>query len=129
MGKTAKDLKSEEIHFYRPWRNLHRYQKDPEVAKRRELAWEVARAAASMLKRQFGATRVVAFGSLAQKSQFTPWSDVDIAAWEIPREMYYRAVGALMDLGLEFGIKVDLVDARDCSADFLRDIEQVGMEL
>lgn len=129
MGRTAKDLTSEEIYSYRPWRNLDRYQKNPEVAKRRALAWEVARAAAGMLKRQFGATRVVAFGSLARKSQFTPWSDVDIAAWEIPGEEYYIAVGALMDLGFEFGIKVDLVDAINCSADFLKDIEQEGIEL
>jgi len=34
-----------------------------------------------------------------------------------------------MDLGFEFGIKVDLVDAIDCSADFLKDIEQEGIEM
>jgi len=129
MARTARDLTAEELRSYCPWQNLERYQKDPEVAKRRARAWEVARAAARLLKTQYGATRVVAFGSLVHRSRFTPWSDVDLAAWGIAPEKYYSAAGAVMDVGLEAGIKVDVIDTKDCSKDFLSDIEQEGIEL
>jgi len=129
MSKTAQDLTIEELRSYRPWLNFERYQKDPEVAKRMERAWEVARTAARLLKTHYGATRVVAFGSLVHKTLFTPWSDVDLAASGLPPEDYYNAAGAAMDLGLELGIKVDVVDTEDCSPDFLEDIKKEGIEL
>jgi predicted nucleotidyltransferase len=89
----------------------------------------VARLAAEMLKKRFGATRVVVFGSLSRESKFTPWSDVDLGVWGIAPEDYYRAAGAAMDTGLENGIRVDVVDLADCGPQFLLDIEKEGIDL
>jgi predicted nucleotidyltransferase len=129
MSKTASELTKEELRSYRPWLNMERHRKDPEASKRRDDAWKLARVAAGMLKKRFGATRVVVFGSLARKSVFTPWSDIDLAVWGIAPEKYYRAAGAAMDIGLEEGVRVDVVDPEDCDRQFLKDIEQEGIDL
>ena len=129
MGKTARELSTEELRTYRPLQALEAFQKDPAVAERRERAWEVARAAADLLRMEYGATRVVVFGSLAQKTPFTPWSDIDLAVWGIKPEQYFAAAGAVMDMGLDSGIKVDLVDPQDCSKEFQADIEVDGIEV
>lgn len=129
MAKTASDLSREELRSYRPWLSMAHHRKDPEVSRRREDAWRVARVASEMLKKHFGATRVVAFGSLARKTAFTQWSDVDLAVWGIAPEEYYRAAGVAMDIGLEGGIRVDVVDSGDCAPQFLAEIEQEGIPL
>ncbi len=114
MSKTASELAKEELRSYRPWLNMERHRKDPEASKRRDDAWKLARVAAGMPKKRFGATRVVVFGSLARNAVFTPWSDIDLAVWGIAPEKYYQAAGAAMDIGLEEGIRVDEVDPKDC---------------
>jgi len=129
MGKTARELSAEELRAYRPWQALADYQKDPAVAQQRDRAWKVARAAADLLRAEYGATRVVAFGSLARKTLFTPWSDIDLAVWGIKPEHYFSAAGAAMDMGLDSGIKVDLVDPENCSKEFQADIEVEGIEV
>lgn len=129
MGKTASELSTEELGAYRPWQSMERHRTDPEVARRKEEAWRVAQVVAQMLKKRFRATRVVAFGSLARKGAFTLWSDIDLAVWGIPPEEYYSASGAAMDIGLDKGIKVDVVDSEDCEPRFLLGIEEEGIEL
>ena len=129
MAKTASELSTEELRSYRPWLSMERHRKDPEVSRRRDDAWRVARIAAELLKKRFRAKRVVAFGSLARKTVFTQWSDIDLAVWGIAPEEYYRAAGAAMDIGLEDGIRVDVVDAGDCGPQFLAEIEQEGIQL
>jgi len=129
MGKTARELSTVELRAYRPWQAMEDYQKDPSVAERRERAWKIARSAAEFLKMRFGAKRVVIFGSLAQKTLFTPWSDIDLAVWGIKPEQYFSAAGAVMDIGLDSGIKVDLVDPENCSKEFQADIEVDGIEV
>ena len=129
MGKTARELSTEELRAYRPLQALEAFQKDPAVAERRDRAWKIARAAAGLLKIRYGATRVVVFGSLAQKTPFTPWSDIDLAAWGIKPEKYFSAAGAAMDMGLDSGIKLDLVDPQNCSKEFQADIELDGIEV
>ena len=129
MARTAKEISTQELRSYRPWLTMERHRKDHEVSRRREGAWRVARVAAETLKSRYGATRVVVFGSLARKTGFTPWSDVDLAVWGIAPEDYYSAAGAAMDIGLEEGTRVDVVDPGDCGPQFLADIEQEGIEL
>jgi hypothetical protein len=77
MGKTALALTREEWQTHRPGAKLDQDQ----VSERWERAWQVAPTAADMLRHQFGATQVVAFGSLARRDWFSPWSDIDLAAW------------------------------------------------
>ena len=129
MGRTARELSTKELRAYRPWQALEDYQGDPVVAERRERAWKIARSVAEFLKMRYGAKRVVVFGSLAQKTPFTPWSDIDLAVWGIAPEEYFSATGAAMDMGLDSGIKVDLIDAETCSPEFQADIEKYGVAL
>ncbi len=98
-----------------------------EEARRRERAWQVARRAAALLKEQFGATRVVVFGSLAHGAWFRLDSDIDLAAAGIPPEDFWRAWCAL-DTVSE-GFEINLV-ALESAPDALRQsIEAQGVEL
>jgi len=93
---------------------------------RRKKAWEVARAAAALLKSRYHATRVAAFGSLTQAERFHPWSDVDLAVWGIAPDDYFEAVARVLDVGGE--IKVDLIMAERCKP-YLREAIEQGVEL
>lgn len=93
---------------------------------RREKAWEVARAAAALLKSRYRATRVVAFGSLTEPDHFHPWSDVDLAVWGIAPGDYFEAVARVLDVGGE--IQVDLIMAERCKP-YLREAIEAGVEL
>ena len=108
MGKTALQLSEKEWQAYRPG---SRIIEEPNLD-RWDRAWEVARTAASLLRERFGATRIVVFGSLAHDDWFSPWSDIDLAAWGIPPDAFFRAVAAVTGLSAEF--KIDLVDPQDC---------------
>ena len=77
-----------------------------------DLCERLARQAAKIFYEEFGAVRVLLFGSAVRHASFTPWSDVDLAAWGIPPERFYAAVAAVS--GLSADIKVDLVDPEDC---------------
>ena len=123
MIKTALELTSQEWRAYRPGVKPDEKQ----VAERWERAWHVARTAANLLRERFGARRVVAFGSLAHRAWFTPWSDVDLAAWGIPPEAYYKAVAAVTGISPEF--KVDVADPEDCPVTLLQSIEREGVDL
>jgi predicted nucleotidyltransferase len=129
MGRTARELSVEDLETYRPLLALKSFQQSPLLAERRSRAWAVARSAADLLKKEFGATRVVVFGSLAGKGVFTPWSDIDLAVWGVKPEAYYRAAGAAMDMGLEREIKIDMVDPENCSEAFRAEIEETGIEV
>lgn len=105
-----------------------RYENEKRALLLRESrAWEVARNAALLLKERFGATQVVAFGSLIHKGCFTPWSDVDIAAWGISPENTFRAISALIEIDSQ--IEVNLVDVSTCHISLLSVIEKEGVEI
>jgi predicted nucleotidyltransferase len=123
MSKTALDLSPKEWQAYRPNRQT---AQQPDL-ERVERAWQVARTAANLLRQRFGATRVVIFGSLAHHEWFTPWSDVDLAAWGIPPDAFFSAVATVTGLSAEF--KVDLVDPQDCEPTLRQTIEQEGVGL
>jgi len=129
MAKTALDLTPQELQTYSPniERERTRRQSEQELGNRRQRAWEVAREAARVLRDQFGAHRVVVFGSLAHESWFTRWSDVDLAAWGIAADQFYRAVAAVTGLSSVF--KVDLVDPESCRPSLRQAIEREGIEL
>jgi predicted nucleotidyltransferase len=105
-----------------------RWQEEQEAKeRRRNLAWEMARRAASLLREQFGASRVMLFGSLAQGRSFSRWSDLDLAAWGLQPDDYFVAVARLHDLSPEF--KVDLVAMEHCRPDLQRAILGEGRVL
>jgi predicted nucleotidyltransferase len=124
---TAIKLTPEEMVIFRVAARRRREREQRELALREEEAWKLARSAATLLRKQFGATRVMVFGSLVHEGCFTPWSDVDIAAWGIALEDTFRAIGEVMDLSRE--IEVNLVDVGACSPSLRAAIERGGVEL
>ena len=96
------------------------------MVKRYENAWAIAEKAAQILKEKYGAQKVVAFGSLAKRSFFTHWSDIDLAVWGVPDEVFYAAVGFVTGLTMEF--KIDLIDARGCQDSLRGAIEIEGVD-
>ncbi|RMF84162.1 MAG: nucleotidyltransferase domain-containing protein [Nitrospinota bacterium] len=127
MTQTARNLTPEEVAEYRQAARARWEKEQRELARRREHAWEVAQEAARLLKERFGAVRVVVFGSLVHEGCFTPWSDVDIAAWGIRPQDTFQAIGAVMDLDSE--IEMNLVDVAICRPSLLAVIEQEGVDL
>lgn len=122
MAKTVLELTPEELKKYsfRP--------KRPSPTQRQLIARAMrqARRVAQMLKREFGATRVVLFGSLAYRLWFTRWSDIDLAVWGIAPDQFYRAAGKAADLT---GFKIDVVDPKDCHPLVQQEIAEDGIEL
>lgn len=96
-------------------------------AARRRRALRVARAAAEVLRHDFGAGRIVVFGSLARSGHFTDWSDIDLAAWGIPADLFYSAVARVTGLSAEF--KVDLLDPESCTPSLRERVEREGQDL
>ena len=123
MAKTALDLSDEELRTYQPGREFHEWQPN----ERRERAWQVAHATAQLLHEKFGATRVVVFGSLAHRVWFSAWSDIDLVAWGIPADQFYKAVATVTGVSSEF--KVDLIDPDVCRSAVRKSIEREGVEL
>jgi predicted nucleotidyltransferase len=123
MDRTALVLTRDEWQAYHPGA---RVEPDRDLA-RWERALEVARVAADVLRRRFGATQVVAFGSLVCQDCFGPWSDIDLAARGIPSDLFYRAVATVTGISAEF--KIDLVAPEDCRPALRRAIEREGITL
>jgi predicted nucleotidyltransferase len=123
MARTALDLTTEELLSYEPGRNSQ--QQVP--LQRWEQAWELARQLAHLLRERFGATRVVAFGSLVHRECFSPWSDIDLAAWGVSAKQFYQAVATVTDASQDF--QVDLVDPADCRLAIRQSIEEEGIDL
>jgi len=121
MSKTALELSEKEWQAYRPASSIVE-EPNPDRLNR---AWSLARTAANLLRERFGATRVVVFGSLAHDEWFTRWSDIDLAAWGISPDAFFRAVAAVTGLSTEF--KLDLVDPQDCRPALRRAIEREGV--
>jgi uncharacterized protein len=124
---TARDLDPEEMAGYREGARRRREAAARALAAREDRAWGLARHAAAELRRQFGVERVVVFGSLVHPGSFTPWSDVDIAAWGLRPEDTFRAIGVAMDVDSE--IAVNLVDVGACRASLLDVIEAEGVDV
>jgi predicted nucleotidyltransferase len=124
---TARGTTPEEMAAYRAGARRRQERERQALRAREERAWELARQAATVLREQFGVSRVVVFGSLVHPGWFNPWSDVDIAAWGIRPADTFRAIGVAMDLDPE--IAVNLVDVGACSASLLQTIERDGVPL
>ncbi len=120
-------IRPEEMAAYREGARRRREAEEKALAAREARAWELARLAAAALREQFAVERVVVFGSLVHPGCFTPWSDVDIAAWGLHTDETFRAIGVVMDTDSE--IAVNLVDVGACQASLLRVIEEEGVPL
>ena len=100
---------------------------DREQTRCRKHARSAARRAAVCLRRDYGASRVVLFGSFACEGQLGPRSDIDLAVWGVSAASYYEAVARVQEVVAPF--EADLI-RMECSPTSLRDhVQQEGMEL
>ncbi len=90
-------------------------------------AWELAREAAALLRREYGVERIVVFGSVLDVERFTERSDVDIAAWGLTSANWLKAILAVQRLSPD--IEINLVDVGACSQELLAIIERDGVDL
>lgn len=125
---TALEMTPKEWGRFNPAKNItaHRAQKEY-LADRREKALKVAREAAALLRQNFGAEKVVVFGSLTNEESFTSWSDIDLAAWGISPDNFYLAVAAVTGLSPFF--KIDLVEPDNCRKSITEVIYREGVEI
>jgi len=126
MPKTVLELTAQEWQAYQPSAQLGRLV-EMQSDERRQAAWQVARQAARVLRQEFGASRIVVFGSLPHRSGFNPWSDIDLAAWGIPADRFYRAVAVITGLSPDF--KIDLLDLETCKPALRQIAEREGVDL
>src|SRR4030095_2014494 len=124
---TASTVTPAEMAAYPATAQRRQAGEQQELARRQARAWEVAQRAATCLKAQFGAERVMVFGSLVRAGCFTLWSDVDIAAWGLSPQDTFRAIGVVLEL--DTTIAINLVDVGTCRPQLLASIEQEGIEL
>ena len=94
----------------RQWEN---HQVDKELLQR---AWETAHRLAIVLYRDFGATKVAAFGSITEPERFTENSDIDIVVWGVS---YNNCLDALWETkGLSSEFKIDIINFKSIDSLF-----------
>ncbi len=124
---AALDIPPEKMALYRAAARKRALRERQALDRRRAQAWESCRVGAARLKAEFGATRVVAFGSLTGSSTFHDRSDLDIAAWGVPLRDYLDALGMLMDVASTF--EVDFVRVEEASPSLRARLEAEGVDL
>ena len=124
---TIASLTSEQLQSYRQGLKAQLEAKDAALAARREHGWAVAREGARCLREEFGATDVLVFGSVVTGRGFHQRSDIDLAARNVPRETYFKAVAALLNLDNDF--LFDLVRLEDAPEGLREHILTEGIPL
>ena len=127
MRKVTLEISAEQMAVYRASAKRRRQEKARCLALQHHRAWTVARQAGQILKEQFGAERVVAFGSVLSSKRFHQRSDIDLAVWGLDEKVYYRAVARLLDL--DETISVDLIEAESAPPALQAIIEQEGVPI
>ena len=125
---TRVPISPEQLARYRETHRKRREARARALAGRRERAWAAARQAARLLKEEFGATRVVLFGSLAREGGrfFDERSDIDLAVWGVAPEQFFHAWAAVE---ARSEISFDLVDGALALPALRTEIESEGVEL
>ena len=125
---TALEMKPEEWQRFKPVKSMAvRLAQSESLGVRRRKALYVAKQAASILRRKFGAKSVMVFGSLVSTEAFTLWSDIDLAAWGIAPDEFYLAVAAITGLSPDF--KIDLVEPDNCREAIKDAVLKQGIEI
>jgi predicted nucleotidyltransferase len=123
-SRTAREMSPEAL------KQFHPFKGSPgcglSSAARQGAAKKTAESLAKVLKERFHASKVVLFGS-ALRTDFSQWSDIDLAVWGVSVSDYFKAVAYV--IGYSSNFKVDLVDAEDCFQSLLQHIIENGVEL
>ncbi len=94
---------------------------------RRARAWASARRAAEVLRAQYSATKVLAFGSLVQMGRFDERSDIDLAVVGVPPAKFFRASADAAAIVGKF--ELDVVDLTSCAPELRETILREGVPL
>ena len=124
--RTAEDLSPEELAVYRRRLDQHLQNRKVDEALLQR-AWQTAHQVATMLYEDFGATQVAVFGSLAQQTWFSKSSDIDIAVWGMPPDLYFRAVAQTIGFSQEF--RIDLVNFDNCKGQFRERVQNQAVPI
>lgn len=122
---TALELGPEGWKRYAP-RRIGPPQESLSSPDERERLLAALRDVAKLLKREFGAARVVVFGSLARPESFTHGSDVDVAVEGLSGD-YWKAWGVIED-AIPTRV-VELVELEAASPALRSAIEDEGIAL
>ncbi|MEW6717565.1 MAG: nucleotidyltransferase domain-containing protein [Chloroflexota bacterium] len=120
-------LSRRELESYRKALTERRQKEMALIESRFQIAWEIAHRAAEILKSEFGARKVAAFGSLLHASLFHTHSDVDLAVWGLTGREYFRAVGVLQSIYPT--IEVDVIAFEETSPSMQELIRKEGINL
>ncbi|NLD35993.1 MAG: nucleotidyltransferase domain-containing protein [Desulfatiglans sp.] len=125
MAKTTLEIPREEWRKYNPSLIMSQNSySDAEVEQQKLDAWQIARKASHLLKKNYSAKKVLLIGSLARESGYHLHSDIDIAVSGIAPEKFYSAVAEIIGLSPLF--KIDLIDIDDCNPGLKKAIEVEG---
>lgn len=119
-----------EISFaaYLPHIRQHWLDEQAGWERRRELAWEKARETAVLLRQQYAATQIIAFGSLIQPATvYDDHSDIDLAVSGIASDCFFRAYAAATAVCSPFSL--DLIDLEACPFSMRQSILAKGIKL
>ncbi|MHB1681182.1 MAG: nucleotidyltransferase family protein [bacterium] len=115
-------IKKENWESYKPFLRKNLYLSEALV----EDALKTSKAITEGLINKFQAKKVMLFGSLV-KNEMTENSDIDIAVWGIPDEIFYKA--AAFATGYSSNWNVDIVDFDDCNKSVQKSILKEGIAL
>ncbi len=87
----------------------------------RKAALKDARKMAGILVKEFGATRIIVFGSILDKEAFDEASDIDIAVEGLRKPAYFTALARLM---MSSRFEIDLKPVEDVNGAIKRSIEK-----
>ncbi len=112
---------------YKQGARLRQEQREAGSRKRRDLAWSAARNAAAVLKQQFGASRVILYGSVVHGYWFGPHSDIDLAEEGVNPADFWRAWCAVDQVAP--GFEINLIATESATESLRQVIEQEGVDL
>jgi len=105
---------------------LRRHESQQKIARQQaQKAWESLPELVQLLSDEYGAERVILFGSLARE-EFRINSDIDLAVSGMPSENYFKALGHLL---MESPFSCDLVTIEDAPDLLMQRIEEDGVIL
>ncbi|MBM3235999.1 nucleotidyltransferase domain-containing protein [Candidatus Poribacteria bacterium] len=105
---------------------LRRHEQQQKMARQRaQKAWKSLPKLVRILSENYGAKRVILFGSLARE-EFMINSDIDLAVSGMPTENYFKALGHLL---MESPYACDLVTIEEAPDVLKQRIEEDGVIL
>jgi len=123
----ALNISAEQMQKYKDTAHKAWQREQAQRKKRHDRAWQLAHQAATLLKNEYGTSRVVIFGSITHPDRFNLRSDVDLAAWGLTSVNWLKASAAVRNLADD--IELNLVDVGYCSPELRDIIESEGVIL